>query len=478
MGLRSAVVVLVLAGVLNGVGGCVYYNGMYNANRLAKSARKAERDGRTLEASSLWGQVATKAESVIVRHPTSKYAKEAGLLRGVALARLGQCEEALRPLGFLASTTAKSELEEDALLSAGRCHLALENWSAAEAAFSQLLSSKNAARRREAQFQHARLLRQSGRYSEAVAALVQLHDSRSRSERLLALAGAGLTARALSLADSVIAQGDTANQWDSLVNIVARHDPMAASHLVDRLQRLPNRRPQLQANMLLQDGYRLVSVDTLRAARRFRESIAIGAKTDVPGRAQLALLQLHVAGAGDPSALKPVLDTLKQLGSQLSLNSAEIDRYARTVEEVYTAANPAAADTSPRDLRLFLAAELARDVLHAPRLAGAFFRRIPEQWPASPYAPKAILAAQQLEPGWIDSARALLDLYYVNSPYLAAVRGEMTDEYRQLEDSLAAFAAALAVSKPAAPVRRVPTLVPSQPRAQPAPGGSRVPEPQ
>ncbi|HEY9014820.1 MAG TPA: hypothetical protein VIM84_07135, partial [Gemmatimonadales bacterium] len=160
MHLRSAVAILVLAGVLNGVGGCTYYNGMYNANRLAKSARKAERDGRTLEASSLWGQVATKAESVIVRHPTSKYAKEAGLLRGVALARLGQCEEALGPLGLLGSTMGKSELAEDALLSAGRCHVAMQNWSAAEAAFSQLLNSKNAARRQEARFQHARLLRQ------------------------------------------------------------------------------------------------------------------------------------------------------------------------------------------------------------------------------------------------------------------------------------------------------------------------------
>ena len=77
------------------LGGCVYYNGMYNANRLAGAARKAERDGRTFEANNLWGQVATKAESVVARHPTSKYAEEAAVLRGIALARLGQCDEAL-----------------------------------------------------------------------------------------------------------------------------------------------------------------------------------------------------------------------------------------------------------------------------------------------------------------------------------------------------------------------------------------------
>src|ERR687890_73754 len=92
---RVIVLAVACAGLMSG---CVYYNGMYNANRLATSARKAERDGRTFEANNLWGQVATKAESVLVRHPRSKYAQDASLLRGVALARMGQCDQALGPL--------------------------------------------------------------------------------------------------------------------------------------------------------------------------------------------------------------------------------------------------------------------------------------------------------------------------------------------------------------------------------------------
>ena len=58
-----------LAVSLTVTAGCVYYNGMYNANRLANSARKAEHDGRTFEANNLWGQVATKAESVAGTSP-------------------------------------------------------------------------------------------------------------------------------------------------------------------------------------------------------------------------------------------------------------------------------------------------------------------------------------------------------------------------------------------------------------------------
>src|SRR5688572_26154473 len=138
------------------LGGCVYYNGMYNANRLAKSARKAEREGRTFDANNLWGQVATKAESVVVRHPTSKYADQAAVLRGLALARLGQCEQALAPLGRASLLKASSDLAEDALLATGRCQVTLGNLPAGDAAFVLLLDSRNSERQIEASFQHAR----------------------------------------------------------------------------------------------------------------------------------------------------------------------------------------------------------------------------------------------------------------------------------------------------------------------------------
>ena len=84
------------------VGGCVYYNGMYNTNRLAKSARKAERDGRPFEAQGYWGQVITRADSLVLRHPRSKYADQATVLRGLALARLNQCQDAVGPLAHAA----------------------------------------------------------------------------------------------------------------------------------------------------------------------------------------------------------------------------------------------------------------------------------------------------------------------------------------------------------------------------------------
>jgi tetratricopeptide (TPR) repeat protein len=457
--------------------GCVYYNGMYNANRLARSARKAEREGRTFEANNLWGQVATKAESVVVRHPTSKYAEEAALLRGVALARMGQCDQALGPLSQLTTTSTKSDLTEDALLATGRCQLGLDNLAAADAAFTQLLQSKNSDRRREARFEHAKLLRQSGRYEDALAALAGIAESRAQTERVLALGGAGRLTDALALTDSLIAQGDTTRRWDSVVVIMARANPVAASRILDRVRRLAKGTPELQARTLLEDGLRLSSIDTARAARRFREAVALRGTGETGGRASLALAKLDLARVARPEDLAPILDSLKKLALRFEIVSEEITRLSTIVTQVHTAALSVTQQTGQGDLMVFLAAEAARDALGASRLAEALFRRLPEQWPLSPYAPKAILAAQHLNPGWVDSARALLDLQYYDSPYLATIRGDVTAEYRQLEDSLGAFAASLAVSRPTGVRRKSAADQPGR-RPRPAPGGSRVPEPQ
>src|SRR5918997_2346638 len=189
---RAVILSLLAAAGLTGLlGGCVYYKGMYNANRLARSARKAEREGRTFDANGLWGQVATKAESVLVRHPTSKYAEDAGLLRGVALARLGQCGQAMGPLSRLTVANTKPELVEEALLATGRCQVTIGNSAAASAAFGLLLESKDSERRREARFWRAKLLRQAGQYREALSALEGNHAFPAERERVVALAGVG-----------------------------------------------------------------------------------------------------------------------------------------------------------------------------------------------------------------------------------------------------------------------------------------------
>ena len=181
--LSLSVVILLL-------GGCVYYNGMYNAKRLAGSARKAERDGRNFEATSLWGQVVTRAESLVARHPDSKYVDEALVLKGVALARLNQCPSAVAPLGRASQLAADADLTEEAALMLGRCQLQLGDATLADATFARISESDDPVRRREARLLRARALRVGGQPDEALAALAELNGPRAADERLLALAGA------------------------------------------------------------------------------------------------------------------------------------------------------------------------------------------------------------------------------------------------------------------------------------------------
>jgi tetratricopeptide (TPR) repeat protein len=460
------------------LGGCVYYNGMYNANRLANSARKAEREGRTFEANNLWGQVATKAESVVVRHPRSKYAEEAAVLRGVALARLGQCDQALGPLSRATLAGKPGDLTEDALLATGRCQLALDNIPAGEAAFSQLLDSKDRDRRREAHFQHAKLLRQSGRYQEALRALEGVKDPRADSERILALAGVGRVPQALALADSLIAKRDTTRPWDSLMVLMGQQNPAAASQLLDRIRPLPVR-SEIQARRLLEDGIRLASTDTARAGARLREVVSIGGHNDAAGRASLQLILLDLRHARRVEDLPPVVEALKSVSEHFETVTYECTLLGGTVGGIHNAATSVTWETPRGDLRLFLAAEASRDSLRAPALAEGLFHRILDDYPNSAYAAKVVLAVQQLDSTWADSARGLLEGRYLDSPYLAVIRGDSSEGYRQLEDSLGAYAATLAVKPPAPGVRRTPAVRDEdEPRRRPpAPGTSGVPEP-
>jgi tetratricopeptide (TPR) repeat protein len=457
---------------------------MYNAKRLAHSAQKAERDGRTFEANNLWGQVATRAESVVVRHPRSKYVDEALVLQGIALSRLGQCPQAVAPLGRTGLLPRGSDLMEEATLALGRCQLELGSPAAADLAFARVIESTDRTRRREARLQHGRALRRTGQYDQAVAVLQELHDPRGEQDLLLALAGSGRRDDALALADTVLARKDSTMRWDSVLVILGDRDPVAASELVDRLLASPTTPDDARARWLEEDGDRLAAVDSSRARARLREATAAGEGTGSGERAALELLRLDLARVKDPAELRVLFDSLRRERPR-SAPSNEMLQLGFLAARVVGAADSMMPQTPRGDLRLFLAAESARDSLEAPLLAASLFRLTVERWPASPYAPKALLAVSRLDSSWTDSARALLEGPYASSPYVAVLRGEDPPAYQTLEDSLRAFAVSLPVDRPPGPRRpgvrperppvndELPGRAPAENR--PRPGGSRRP---
>jgi hypothetical protein len=413
---------------------------MYNTKRLAGSARKAEREGRTFEAASLWGQVVTRADSLVTRHPDSKYVDEALMLKGTGLARLGQCPTAIAPLSRVTQLQGVSaDAAEDAYLALARCHMELGDPASADLAASRVIESRQSARRRDALLIHAQALRLTGRPREALAALDGINGPHASEERLLALAGAGLRDQAVTTADTLLAQADSGRNWDSLLVAVGRADPRVASSRVDRLVARPGSAPATRTRWLLEDGRRLAGLDTARAEARLTQAAQAGAGTPAGIAAQVQLARRRLSRSRTSDDVAAVGRTLDSLAGE-SGETGEAGQLNATLVRIRSAEDSSSARAEMADLRLFLAAEAARDTLAAPVVAASLFRRLVDDWPDSPYAPKALLAARVLDTAWADTARALLDERYAASPYLAFVQGEASPEYQALEDSLQAFA--------------------------------------
>ena len=454
---RSLLLLLLTLGA-----GCAYFNGMYNANRLASQAEKAEREGRSFEANGLWAQAAVRAESVLVQHPKSKWADDAMLLRGKAYKKRGDCPRAIPSLREAIYTSPDPVLVEQSALLLGECHLEVGDFLAAEAVLHRALSSGDSLTRRQARLSQAKALTGAGRYEAALGIYRDIDDSTLDQTRILALAGGGSLAHPTALADSLMARNDSTVEWDSLLAITRRRDLAAASVLTGRLIQNPDLDSEVRARWLLEDGQSLLQVDTAQAKERLRmASGKAGERTEAGSRARLALARLQLARVrevGELDSLEPSLVELQKLGRSGGFQAGQL---LTEIERVRRADSVGPA-TPQGDLEVFLAAERTRDALGAPALASRLFQRLVDTWPESPYAPKAVLALADLQPVLAPVLHQLLLRGYGESPYVAVLSGGDFPAYRSLEDSLRSFAASRIEpqkperARPAQPGRRQP----------------------
>ena len=452
---RAALLLTVL------LAGCVYYNGMYNARRLAGMAEKAEREGRTLDASSYWGQVAVKAESVIVRHPDSKWVDNALVLRGRALVQTDQCPAAVDPLQEAITRVRDVRLREQAMLALARCRSGDGDLSGADLLLNQVVGSRDAARQADARTLLADNLVNEGRYAEALKLLEGLQGLQVGRTRMLAAAGAGPTDLAMRLADSALSAGDTTRaEWSAFVDMLATRDPGAASRMVDTLaERIALRAPERSA-WFLADAHRLLPYDSAAARARLEQAAQVGGERAAAWNARFELATAKLRSADTLGALLATIPDLATLAEGDGAAADSAARLARLLREL-APADSVLPGTPQGDLRLFFAAELARDSLGTPAVAASLFRRVADQWADGPYAAKALLALMPLDSAGADTVRSILLDRYAGSPYVAFLQGDSATSYLALEDSMRAYAQAHAPDgKPAG-------------RAAPEPGAVR-----
>ncbi len=425
--MKRAVGVAALAAVL---GGCAYYNAMWSAERFAAEARRLERRGREPEARVQWARAAVKAESVLARHPRSRWADDALVLRAEGLARAGSCAQAAAPIAKALATVSDAPLHERAALAAGQCALAAGKPVDAERALGEPLASEDGRLRSRAEYLAGRAAVDRHDYDAAVRHFRGSAEPAALPARAHALIAAGRIPEAASVLDTIAVTAGGEAQWAGLLDELAAADAGAASAALDRVLargRLPF---AARARLLIADGDRLLAGGAAdEAAARYRAAMVAAPGSGEAGIAAVRVQRAVAGRAGSRADLDPVLAELARLDRVKEAGAGG----ARALLDLLTqvAAPPRTPGAG------FRAAELARDSLGAPRLAGQLFLDLAAANEASLFAPKALLAGLTLLPERRDSIVEVLERVYPSSPYTRALHGEAVPTYAALEDSLA-----------------------------------------
>jgi tetratricopeptide (TPR) repeat protein len=415
---------------------CAYFNGLYNANRLAGDARNAEEDGRTGEARSLWQQAAVKAESVAVRYPDSKYHDDALLLMGRSLSEIGECERAVPPLRRAVDSSRDPEVSRRARLVLGRCLVSMGRPNSAVAVLQELAPGDDALAR-DARIWRGRAHLARGRYDLAIG---DLHDGSGPQVAFdLALAYLALDsiAPALRVLEPQLGAGAPYHEgrWTVVLDSMSRREPQTTARFVDELVRRADVTAGERARLLLADARRLNALGLRESAERRLVAAGQAAPDSSAGRAALAeraLLELRRADHPGRLALlaEPMEDAVRT-GVPLTWPAR---RYVELLQATTVVLSDPVHDHD--DLRLFRLAELMRDSVGARSLARSLFRELQARYPDSPLAPKALLAEAQLGDAGGDAALLLLRERYPHSPYALALIGDDGPRFRAVEDSL------------------------------------------
>jgi hypothetical protein len=421
--------------------GCTWSNSLYQARRLAGEAERAEREGRPFDAEGAWSQAAVKAESAFARRPTGRAAAEALWVRGRAAARRRDCAAAIA--AFDASRVAEPETpwREAMLLESGRCRQELGDPAAMEQ-FAALFQSANPGRVREARLRAGRIAVQSRQYAEALSLLAGEDTIPARIDRAVALAALDRTDESLAEVEPLLSAGDSTAVWAPLVELLASQDTEDADRFLARLAAQPTATESRRAEWLAAAIRGAIEVDPAAAERRFADLVQLPPSRWV-GEGRLMIAEHRISQAASMDGLRAAVAALGSLAEGGGLATIRITDLRRLGGRMVTEHDSLRAGLPPGDLALFALAEEARDSLEAPALARWLLLRLEQEWSASPFVPKAMMARMALAPDSAEQIRSRLATFEA-SPYLGFTRGERDPRFAALEDSLNQFLVARA----------------------------------
>lgn len=420
---RPAVAVIMALGTA-----CAYYNGLYNANRLANEARHAESKGRRGEARSLWLQAAAKADSVASRYPDSKYRDDALLMSGLAHSRVGECLLSVEPLTQAIASSDDPVLVAQSKVVLGRCYLELGHPDSVLITIEPVVSHPDVGLATEARSLRGRARLATGDAAGAAADLRGSGSAAARHDLALALLATGELDTALDVLWLLLREDFDEARWNGVLQALGSVNQLQASMLVDEWVEGGRIDAEQMAQLLLADGRRWGDQDSVeRAADRFDRVGRVSSNTAHAREAWLNLADLRLRLTEDPADAADLAEAYDRAGGSVAQSRSAILRRIAALE-----------DQSGDQLELFRLAEAVRDSLGSTDLAIALFRRLVRDHPMSVLSPKALLAIASLRPTLADSIRTVLLRDYPRSPYTELVLGGAGAGFAALEDSLRA----------------------------------------
>lgn len=403
--------------------GCVYYNGVYNAQAAAKQGDRRLRENQEAEAQSRFLESAERAESVLVRFPTSKWRTRALYLAGRGHALSGDCERGRERILELLDRADVTPSERDrARVALGACDVRSNAMATARLRLDSLIGSSDRAVAREARLWAARAALTMGDL-DAVTGYLGASSSEILPWELIS---ASTTARDFARGESLLVL--RARRGDFRDEAVRSVREMTAAGRVEEARRVvlaydaARVREPLRAQLHYAVGDQLLRAD--------RDSLAawhLGMARELAGRDTLVVREAAARRAWLAIRRARTLEeseaTLAQLDSAVMRTTL-----ARRLADQWLLVRMLAGKADGTGAGLFLAAEVVRDSLQAPALAQAVFVELARRHASSLLAPAALYAATLLpSPITADSAdrwRRRVTTEYAASAVAARLRGD------------------------------------------------------
>ncbi len=426
-----------LVGVVALLAGCVYYNALYNAERLFAEGEAHRLAGRDSLASARYQDVIRKAARGFRSEPEGPWADDALLLVGRARLRLGELRAGRAALRDVVDRAEEPEVRLSALLYLGASLIESGELEAGIALLNDAIRDLTS----EATRAEGHLLR-----GGALMALGQVDGGWWDLDQAAALHRSVRLSAVLEKIRWAVMLGDTARAREGMSRVLSYREGGELPDTVAWLaSRAADRWSAAHAARLLEG---LDSAAWTRAGRArlrlARADLLIAAGDTAAGREDVEV----VAGGRGPTAAQARLRLAReQISNALNVSDAQAATAwllpAQDDEEVAQLLSDVQSMARLTDLGLseplawFAAAEVARDRLGAPSLAQALFLTYADAASNGPWAAKALLAALDVTPG--EGERAWLRSRLegrADNPYVLAARGEPSPGIEALEEEL------------------------------------------